>query len=1384
MTTSATAGYGGYEYQIVVTVWLALDLIVARSWCEAIEIEPASQEDVAAELQVSPDSASSTVSVTAEPGPIDIQIKKHSGVWTLPDVRALIETPEKRGARGPDPRPRALDRLIADPRLRYVLVTSAQVNTDVRPFVVESIGSRSAGRAIGTVASGDDALTRVGILEQQVPPLVEYQIDALLELSARVPLQRVAACRAALVEAVRLGLLGRRASRFDRADLTEIVTAHGGIPASAADEFVAPVSFGDLARRLEEPPFALILIGPPGIGKTATAQNLIDDHRRAARPFDVLKDATVGEVRAAIARPGRTLFYLEDPWGRYRRTDEGDVWTDELPRLIREANGNPDKRFLVTSRTGILADSISLNPATDVKKISRQVGAYVVKLDEADFDATRRREILRRRMLGADRWQRDWMDDIAADVVAQLTVPQALATFAQRLRSLPRGTTPKLEELVAESQVDAIAGIVARQARELRAIESTVVLWTFLGTTEPLTPQLAREVSTWLQSDGNLAVDIPRLVAHLEANGWIAVRDDHLAAHPTVVEGLERVVDAEPVATDRVVRALFSTLVARGEVSRATRIAGRLQGRALPIPASVRTAIEDHLRSAVLGADGAEFPRAVRLLTRISTARDPVSLLVRALTSTRVRHGFDSWAPPAWADMETDLVRASPEAEEFARRWIRLGLHQQTRLLDEELLVRFLGYLGWDLTEDFTAAAIDAMDHGSTSEIALLGALAAPDPPFDRLLEAALRTYDEVERWFEEEGHREQLRAEEGELDAGYSAHVLEEPGERFYAPSKALELIVRARRARQGFGWLATHSRRPLLVKAWAAAIPFDGGNAVSEELRALLAAAEDWNRSDVWKAIGRARCYALTRTALEALGKSTPEEMTFVWTGLFGLYAPDELPKIVGPGLRELDWPRRAATVFAAKWADIPDRGDQTYRDPESHRASVLSLLTAEERAAVELCIAEQDDTRELRTLDEGLVKALLEMTEGPNDRIASLAVFAVATGGRSTPGAAERLFASGDKWARLHVLRAVHAIVPADRAFIRRGFSDRYYQCRRFAMYVLAEGASADERAAIVSMAADRSGPVREACAKIIGIHKWSEGLTVLCGLLSDRRDREQGAVMSDAMPDYHVARAAARALQEFAAPLPHEVFEQVLRFVDAGSRATDDLVVHRELVSVLARHREEAVAPLIEHLLRSERRAGGASGTFPLRYEAAWSWFDHLLSYPDDAMAIPSSVLSTYATHTDDRLAAPALLSLGVIAQYATADVERVLGDSGTTANRALLLEAGARVGGSPLAGELLNPVLPPSDPGRRLLAWCWDMTSDPDMWKARLDADGEVQRWLGDVQARHPIQAALRGMLLLAPRSSLLGDISIDDLRSGELPAAPSVITTFHFAGLE
>jgi hypothetical protein len=56
-STGGSGGYAGYEYQKAVTVWLSLELMIAKAVTDSITVEPRSHEDIEAALQ-SPDSKS------------------------------------------------------------------------------------------------------------------------------------------------------------------------------------------------------------------------------------------------------------------------------------------------------------------------------------------------------------------------------------------------------------------------------------------------------------------------------------------------------------------------------------------------------------------------------------------------------------------------------------------------------------------------------------------------------------------------------------------------------------------------------------------------------------------------------------------------------------------------------------------------------------------------------------------------------------------------------------------------------------------------------------------------------------------------------------------------------------------------------------------------------------------------------------------------------------------------------------------------------------------------------------------------------------------------------------------------------------------------------
>ena len=54
----------------------------------------------------------------------------------------------------------------------------------------------------------------------------------------------------------------------------------------------------------------------------------------------------------ALSDTGPKLFYVEDPWGQYSLRGGADIWTEQLPRLLREAHAG--HQYVVTSRTDML----------------------------------------------------------------------------------------------------------------------------------------------------------------------------------------------------------------------------------------------------------------------------------------------------------------------------------------------------------------------------------------------------------------------------------------------------------------------------------------------------------------------------------------------------------------------------------------------------------------------------------------------------------------------------------------------------------------------------------------------------------------------------------------------------------------------------------------------------------------------------------------------------------------------------------------------------------------------------------------------------------------------------------------------------------------------
>ena len=125
-----SSGYLGYEYQVDVAVWLTLHLVVAHRAVPAVRIEPASQEDLEADVENDDVAGRLTSAAQLESFRLVVQAKLRTGDgWTESKLRDLLE-------HGGKIRRSAAQRLRADPESRYLLVTSVGLNGDARRLAI------------------------------------------------------------------------------------------------------------------------------------------------------------------------------------------------------------------------------------------------------------------------------------------------------------------------------------------------------------------------------------------------------------------------------------------------------------------------------------------------------------------------------------------------------------------------------------------------------------------------------------------------------------------------------------------------------------------------------------------------------------------------------------------------------------------------------------------------------------------------------------------------------------------------------------------------------------------------------------------------------------------------------------------------------------------------------------------------------------------------------------------------------------------------------------------------------------------------------------------------------------------------------------------------
>ena len=1238
--------YKGYEYQILATAWVALDSVFRRKLCEDLVVEPPCHEDIALDLRVDPEVAESGIRMGKTSSTCRIQVKfRTDHVWTLATFGDVLSGGRKsRLRKRRSSREWPMTYLGANADFMFALLTNCPVKSELRDFEVAHVGCRSA--AVDMPAGMQTAKTsgiapRIGILPQLTRERLVLEISEILRVHCHVPHVHTAECLEKLKGAIRERLLSGVDRSLSRDELVQVVQDCNGFPSPPDQPFVPPSNMEAIRQSLTTLN-AVILTGGPGLGKTHVARRLVSEHQHDVDPYKVIRGSlSPSQVDDLLGRDGRYLFLLEDPWGMYKTAPDADRWATELPSLMKRANR--DKRFVITSRRGILALCVAPKQAQALEK-------WTVEITTDHFPEDLRKRLLESYLSPCAPWHRDVATRDLPQILRTLQVPLSISKFCDLLSLATLGSEIDTDVLIKQSNVAVFGENVAAEIRAQGAvcIGGAIALWALFMLLSTVTKETARSLRRAVASGArDVVADPEKVLEWLCRSRWAKDDGEGVSVHPTVLEGLETVVGTEPAVAEEVLSSMLGGYADSGHPDVSVSLLRHLSERRLPLSSTARAAIDKYLLQRVTTDTVKEFDMAFFELAAFSQSRDAASTLTRALGSDAYfSQGFGSkyWQAPQLSTDEIQAVADSVDAEKIARRFLKDILPSSiNRDYDGASLAAFLGLFPWDMKAEWLSALGDALSISSSTADDISKGIISAGADCQQALELCLRSIDECERWLPQTAE-ERRAADQGELDREYAEHVNEEPSERFFVPESALRVIVAHRVRVEGTGWMSGHSHSDTLFSSCAESF---NENTPLAELDVFLSSCPNTMMLTRWRAIEQTRRIERANIVEGDIQTCGASEVSKGVDILRRLLPQEQFRSMIIALLTRVGVERRLIIADAA----TSSRSTSSGQVPAEIDAAVAPCLSHCENDALMGCITGKIPAADASGagVDIERTKSILfELAKGDSLRLGIRACWALSNTGSLDLETLRLYLACGDASVRERALVLV-ALQPGEeaRSCVRFALQDLDYRCRRAAMRALAEKASEEEKAAVLVLASDKSGPVRACCAEIAGEHLWASSTSTLVGLLSDRRNVGPSGIFRFNLPHYHVARSAAQALSQIGRAA-QDAAAPVCTLLANGKESCDDIVVHYELIDFLAKLEIPVVINVLMELLRSPwHMAGVKNEGFPLRYAAAWGLARIMYEHPTARAKVDQTALTEISRHSDGRLAGPCLITLGFL-----------------------------------------------------------------------------------------------------------------------------------------
>jgi len=1299
---SRQTSYIGFEYQILATVWIGLH-ITTTGKADAITVEPPeSQEDVELDLNVPVEDAESGVRIEQ----IEIQIKYRSApVWKSKEFGALLNPKTKKGKKGPSPRVRPLEYLQTEKTRQYILLTNASTEPTLEVFHIKDIGNPSAANRIPSGKKNQpDLAPRIGVLTNRTEEILIDKIEKILQRKCHVPGVKLDSCLQALMSDVRERLKGKVAGRFSKTEIFNRIREHGG-KFEQPREPAQPKNYANFTDLLTKQ-HALIIIGPPGTGKTTLADALVSKLEMHDPPFErreVYDASGISEVRRLLKEPDNHVFYFIDPWGRYTTNDDASTFTSELPKLLTKAQ--PGKVFIVTSPKGVFSDAVGANTS--------DFDPFIEHLTGDDYDKEAYRSIY---ALGIENWSpalrkegRRWQDEALKRIMTPLAVGTFCKALLKRLESKGIIDATTVKEMADNSNVEHTSRVIRDTFKDSDPadIMSVIAIWAHLAVSQlKITAQDAKTLRDLLRT-GGLAVppDVEQIFNQLVDAGWLKPRSSENIAHATVLQALSQFESIKPGLFEDTIAALFRGWLRTGKQ---TNILSCIKAskRGLDIvPAELKESVDASFIDIAKASEDYHFTYALNEIKKYCSPQHPISVLARLLTQVEPLPSgaprFYGLTPPKWmkpslAASEIDQLKM--DSAWFVEKFVTEYLLHETRSFHgtayaPQELIDFLSQFGWPIREWFNTAFENSLrwSEGSagflTDCICLIDALS-----LDRIFDICLKTYQEIRDrpyTYDPENYRKE---EQGEIDA---SRCDDYDDSEFCIAQSALANVLFHKIKREGYTWIISHPAVKYLLKPWSGLL---NGKEDPNELSAFITCCvQNGAIDDIYNFL-----WNITDTTLGPI-----------------------VAKLI---LKQTEFSHGAYNV-AENYANLPEFlttiGNESKKLPIEHRTLVGLRLMSSRIGTIDIILSHllpDDEQRIVRACYSAKFKGDQDTPEGqtaralliylvykwPDDAAIS-AIAVLQRMGTDISQWIERFTSSKDSDTRARAWRLC-----VDKArLLSQGLADEDCGCRVASLENLADHATYEDQLHLIALATDKSAYVRKALAACIGNRQWAHGVPPLIGLLRDKREFGTQEHADD-YRIFEVARAACNALNKFP-QLPETALDSIRSFLGECTKASVDTTVHGLLFRILSKYPSKDIMRFCSlyikrFWLRSKWRENEGRD---LLVQCLHSIIEMLLSTPALATYLDITNVEEIAgwDAEDDDLVGAALTVIGVTAEHHEQSIDPLAKKDSFTPDRARLLLAASEFL-QKKRRALITQYLASEEPFMKLLDWATTMNRQP------------------------------------------------------------------------